>query len=169
MTIIQKPRLRKNDDAIGVPRHGKSPLAHALLFGVACGSGKGRMAHGCSPRGGGTKQGRARMVGRPAREATMKRQVALLVTGLLGLDALLAPLARAAGGKASDLVVVADTRVLNNEILLYFANLYNTNIVLFAVWTVVLTAAYGCFLGVTMDKLMSLTGLDLRSRKIVEH
>ncbi len=88
---------------------------------------------------------------------------------MLGLDALLAPLARAAGGKASDLVVVADTRVLNNEILLYFANLYNTNIVLFAVWTVVLTAAYGCFHGVTMDKLMSLTGLDLRSRKIVEH
>jgi hypothetical protein len=93
----------------------------------------------------------------------------MLMAGLLGLDALLAPLALAAGGKASDLVVVADTRVLDSEILLYFANLYNTNIVLFAVWTVVLTAAYGCLLGVVMDKLMALTGLDLTSRKIVEH
>lgn len=93
----------------------------------------------------------------------------LLFAGLLALDAMLARLASAAGEKASDLVIVADTRVLDNPVLLYFANLYNTNIVLFAVWTVVLTAAYGCLLGVLMDKLMGLTGLDLTSRKIVEH
>lgn len=99
----------------------------------------------------------------------MTRKLMLLFAGLLALDAMLARLARAAGAKASDLVVVADTRVLDNPVLLYFANLYNTNIVLFAVWTVVLTAAYGCLLGVLMDKLMGLTGLDLTSRKIVEH
>ena len=75
----------------------------------------------------------------------------------------------AAGGKASELVVVADTRVLASGIMRYFADLYNTNITIFAVWAVVLTAVYGCFLGVLMDKLMLLTGLDLRSRKIVEH
>jgi hypothetical protein len=40
---------------------------------------------------------------------------------------------------------------------------------LFAVWAVVLTAAWGAILGVLMDFIMSRTGLDLKSRKIVEH
>lgn len=75
----------------------------------------------------------------------------------------------AAGGAASELVVVADTRRIAGGIMKYFANLYNTNILLFAVWAVVLTAAYGCFLGLVMDFVMSRTGLDLKSRKIVEH
>jgi len=75
----------------------------------------------------------------------------------------------AGGGRAADLVVVADTRVLHSGIMKYFSELYNTNIVLFAVWAVVLTAAYGCILGVLMDVIMSRTGLDLRSRKIIEH
>lgn len=75
----------------------------------------------------------------------------------------------AAGPKAAELVVVADTRMLESGIMRYFADLYNTNITLFAVWAVVLTAGYGCFLGVLMDKVMATTGLDLRSRKIVEH
>ncbi len=75
----------------------------------------------------------------------------------------------AAGEKAAELVVVADTRVLTSGVMRYFADLYNTNITMFAVWAVVLTAVYGCFLGVLMDKLMGLTGLDLKSRKIVEH
>ena len=75
----------------------------------------------------------------------------------------------AAGEKAEELVVVADTRVIDNSIMHYFANLYNTNILLFAVWAVVLTAAYGCFLGWLMDVIMSRSGLDLKSRRIVEH
>ena len=74
----------------------------------------------------------------------------------------------AGGGGASELVVVADTRRISG-VMKYFANLYNTNILLFAVWAVVLTAAYGCFLGLVMDFFMSRTGLDLKSRKIVEH
>ncbi|MGA7878850.1 MAG: DVU0150 family protein [Desulfoferrobacter sp.] len=74
----------------------------------------------------------------------------------------------AGGGGASELVVVADTRRISG-IMKYFANLYNTNILLFAIWAVVLTAAYGCFLGLVMDFFMSRTGLDLKSRKIVEH
>ena len=78
-------------------------------------------------------------------------------------------MAWAAGGTASELVVVADTRRISGGIMKYFANLYNTNILLFAVWAVVLTAAYGCFLGLLMDVIMSRTGLDLKSRKIVEH
>jgi hypothetical protein len=74
----------------------------------------------------------------------------------------------AGGGGDAPIVVVADTRVVHG-VMHYFSNLYNTDIMLFAVWAVVLTAAYGCLLGVIMDKLMGLTGLDLKSRKIVEH
>lgn len=75
----------------------------------------------------------------------------------------------AGGEAATDIVVVADTRMLDGGINHYFANLYNTDMLLFAIWAVVLTAGYGCFLGLVMDKLMSKTGLDLRSRKIIEH
>jgi hypothetical protein len=74
----------------------------------------------------------------------------------------------AGGGGDAPIVVVADTRVVHG-ILHYFSNLYNTNLLLFAIWAVVLTAAYGGFLGFVMDKIMGLTGLDLKSRKIVEH
>jgi hypothetical protein len=96
-----------------------------------------------------------------------------VVTKLLALvttACLLVPevLWAAGGGGDAPIVVVADTRVVHG-VMRYFSNLYNTDILLFAVWAVVLTAAYGCFLGVVMDKLMGLTGLDLRSRKIVEH
>jgi hypothetical protein len=75
----------------------------------------------------------------------------------------------AGGGGATDLVVVADTRIIESGIIKYLADLYNTNITLFAIWCVVLTALYGSFLGFFMDFLMSKTGLDLTSRKIVEH
>ncbi|MGA9478574.1 MAG: DVU0150 family protein, partial [Desulfobacterales bacterium] len=74
----------------------------------------------------------------------------------------------AGGGGDAPIVVVADTRVVHG-ILHYFSNLYNTNLLLFAIWAVVLTAAYGGFLGFVMDRLMGLSGLDLKSRKIVEH
>ena len=75
----------------------------------------------------------------------------------------------AAGGGASELVVVADTRIIDNGFMRYVANLYNTNITLFATWAVVLTAVWGAFLGFLMDFCMKRTGLDLNSRKIVEH
>ncbi len=82
---------------------------------------------------------------------------------------LLPALALAAGGPAKDLIVVADTRVLEPGPMRYFADLYNTNTTLFAVWATVMTAVYGCFLGFLMDFLMSRTGIDLKSRKIIEH
>ncbi len=74
----------------------------------------------------------------------------------------------AGGDKATNIVVVADTRRVTG-VMHYFADMYNTNIFMFAVWTVVLTAAMGCILGFFMDFIMSRTGLDLKSRKIVEH
>ena len=75
----------------------------------------------------------------------------------------------AGGGEVKEIVVVADTRVVKSGVLKYFADIYNANILLFAVWCVVLTAVYGVILGVLMDWIMSWTGLDLKSRKIVEH
>ena len=75
----------------------------------------------------------------------------------------------AAGEKATNLVVVADTRRVSSGILKYFGDLYNTNSLLFAFWAVVLTALLGAILGFLMDRIMLRTGLDLKSRKIVEH
>ena len=75
----------------------------------------------------------------------------------------------AGGEKASTLVVVADTRRIDSGIMRYFADLYNTDPWMFALWAVVLTAVYGAFLGVLMDIIMTHTGLDLKSRKLVEH
>ena len=99
-----------------------------------------------------------------------KRAVAMGISvGLLGL-LVMGGVAFAAGeGGASELVVVADTRVISNSLMRYIADLYNTKTWLFAVWAVVLTALYGSFLGFLMDFIMERTGLDLKSRKIVEH
>jgi hypothetical protein len=97
-----------------------------------------------------------------------KRVTAWMALGALGLLAA-AGGAWAGGEAATELVVVADTRVIEGGVMRYFANLYNTNTTLFAVWATALTAVYGCFLGVLMDFLMARTGLDLKSRKIVEH
>ena len=88
---------------------------------------------------------------------------------ILGALFLLAPSwAWAGGGKANELVVVADTRHLSG-LNLYIANLYNENMWLFAVWAVVLTSLMGVILGFLMDFIMKRTGIDLSSRKIVEH
>ena len=84
------------------------------------------------------------------------------------IGVLLPGMALAAGDKATNIVVVADTRRLTG-MMHYFADLYNSNITMFAVWTVVLTVAMGCTLGFLMDFIMSRTGLDLKSRKIIEH
>lgn len=75
----------------------------------------------------------------------------------------------AAGGKAEMLVVVADTRRVSWSVTLFFLDLYNTSPVGFGILCVVLTALLGCGLGVIADFVMKRTGIDLTSRKIVEH
>lgn len=99
---------------------------------------------------------------------TLSKRILWTAGGVAGLLATAATV-WAGGGAASELVVVADTRVISSGVMRYFANLYNTNTTLFAVWAAALTAVYGCLLGVLMDVIMSRTGLDLKSRKIVEH
>ena len=92
----------------------------------------------------------------------------LSVGGLSAVLSMLPGLAMAAAEKAADLVVVADTRMLSGWNL-YFASLYNEDMWLFATWAVVLTTAMGMGLGLIMDFVMKRTGIDLTSRKIVEH
>ncbi|MEJ5366579.1 MAG: DVU0150 family protein [Desulfosoma sp.] len=99
----------------------------------------------------------------------MMERAKKIAVGVAGLVTAVPSLVWAGGEKASQLVVVADTRVINNAFVKYIADLYNTNTLLFAVWAVVLTALYGAFLGFFMDFLMARTGLDLKSRKIIEH
>lgn len=99
----------------------------------------------------------------------MRKKLAKL-GGLIALVQVVVPsMLLAAGPKAVDLVVVADTRVLSGGLNRYFADLYNTDILLFAVWAVVLTALMGSVLGIAMDKIMTATGLNLTKRKIIEH
>lgn len=94
---------------------------------------------------------------------------------LMVIAALLLPnLAMAGGEAATELVVVADTRLIKetdayHSFMHYLADTYNTNIMVFALWCTILTALYGVTLGFLMDFLMSRTGLDLKSRKILEH
>lgn len=99
----------------------------------------------------------------------MGRKLMRLLPVLLTAAAFLPQIVWAAGGGASELVVVADTRVIKSTLLVYFADMYNTNLLLSAIWAVVLTAAYGCFLGFFMDFLISRCGLDLTKRSLVEH
>jgi hypothetical protein len=92
--------------------------------------------------------------------------------GLAAALSAIPSLALAAGEKAEDLIVVADTRVLAGglaDIHRYFGNLYNEDMMMFAVWSVVLTTALGAVLGVLMDIIMHFTGIDLTKRSIVEH
>jgi hypothetical protein len=93
-----------------------------------------------------------------------KRLIAMMAAGVCWLPSWVL----ASGEKAESLVVVADTRRVTG-VMKYFSDLYNTNIWMYAVWAVVLTVALGCTLGFLMDFIMERTGLDLRSRKIVEH
>ena len=72
-----------------------------------------------------------------------------------------------AGKKAKLLVHVADTRNLSG-VYFYFANMYNTNLVMFGIWTVVVITALGSGLGFLMDFLMMRTGLDLTTRELKE-
>ncbi|MFH1117442.1 MAG: DVU0150 family protein [Pseudomonadota bacterium] len=87
-----------------------------------------------------------------------------------GLAALLLPeLLWAAEGGAEMLVVVADTRQVSSGVNLYLLDLYNTNPMGFGLLCVIVTTVLGCGLGIITDFVMKRTGIDLKSRKIVEH
>ncbi len=97
---------------------------------------------------------------------TRKRKLQALAWGLAMT---LAPLGIMAEGgeKQGKLVHVADTRGLTG-FNLYFADLYNTNRLLFAIEAVLITVIMGVTLGILMDKLVSVIGLDLSKRSVKE-
>ncbi len=73
----------------------------------------------------------------------------------------------ASGEKQGKLVHVADTRGLSG-FNLYFADLYNTNRLLFTLEAILLTIVMGVTLGFLMDKLVAMIGLDLSKRDVKE-
>ena len=100
----------------------------------------------------------------------MTRICSILFAFLAATFVLIPCLAEAAGGGNVDmLVVVADSRLVSSPITLFFLNVYNTDPTMFGVWCVILTAVFGCGLGLAADFVMSRTGLDLTSRKLIEH
>ncbi|OGP96809.1 MAG: hypothetical protein A2Z39_04540 [Deltaproteobacteria bacterium RBG_19FT_COMBO_46_9] len=88
---------------------------------------------------------------------------------LAGLIPLLVPeLVIAAGEKASQLVIVADTRKLTGW-MAWWANLYNESHVYFTIVTVVSIPVIGLILGLLADFIMKRIGIDLTSRELSEH
>ena len=75
----------------------------------------------------------------------------------------------AAGGKAEMLIVVADNRVVESSWFKFWIDQYNTDPFMFGLYCTIFTAFLGVSLGLITDQFMKRTGLDLTSRKIVEH
>jgi len=71
-------------------------------------------------------------------------------------------------GKKAPLVVVSHTTKLSG-LNAWWANLYNDDMVMFTVLTVVFISVAGTLLGVGADLIMSKSGLDLKSRELKEH
>jgi hypothetical protein len=69
--------------------------------------------------------------------------------------------ALAAGGPATKLVNVADTRGMDSGFSLWLAEVYNTNLWLFGLLVVVIMAGIGAILGFAFDKLVALLGIRL--------
>jgi len=92
------------------------------------------------------------------------------LASLSAILCLLVPdLIQAAGEKAEMLVVVADSRRVSSPITKYFVDLYNTDPLMFGLVCTIITALLGGGLGLITDFFMKRTGIDLTSRKLVEH
>lgn len=96
----------------------------------------------------------------------MKRWVAL-TSSILGISTLF-PEILLAKEKAETLVVVAYTKGLSG-LNLYWANLYNDNMLLFTILTGCIMPVAGLILGWVGDILIRLTGIDVSKRELAEH
>lgn len=81
---------------------------------------------------------------------------------------LLPELALAAGPKAANLVIVADTRKFTGWEA-WWTNLYNESHLYFALLTIAIIPTIGVLFGVLADLVMSHIGIDLKSRELAEH
>lgn len=96
------------------------------------------------------------------------KKLFVIVVSVIGLISLLPNIAFAAGKKAPPLVVVAHTKGLSG-LSLWWANLYNDNMLLFTILTGCITPIVGILIGFIADFLLSLTGIDLTKRELAEH
>jgi hypothetical protein len=99
----------------------------------------------------------------------MIRICSRLLLFLVSAYLLLPDLILAAGEKADRLVVVADIRRVHWSVSKFFVDVYNTNPIMFGIYCIIITAALGGVLGLITDFIMKRTGIDLTTRKIVEH
>jgi hypothetical protein len=91
------------------------------------------------------------------------------LTGLVIMVSLLLPeLVLAAGPKAAQLVMVADTRKFTGWEA-WWTNLYNESHLYFALLTVVLIPIIGLIFGLLADLVMRTIGIDLEHRDLAEH
>jgi len=87
---------------------------------------------------------------------------------LLGIGCLILPASLLAEGKASAIVIVADSRRLSG-IAAWWVNLYNESHFYFALVTIVAIPLAGAALGLAADFLMRRIGIDLKSRALQEN
>lgn len=97
----------------------------------------------------------------------MKKLFAIIFS-VIGLVSMVPNIALAAGQKAPPLVIVAYTKGLSG-LSLWWANLYNDNMLLFTILTGCVTPVAGILIGFVADFLLSLTGIDLTKRELAEH
>ena len=74
----------------------------------------------------------------------------------------------AGGGGAAPLVIVCDTRKMN-ELMAWWGNLYNESHVLFTIATIIIIPVVGMIFGLLADFVMHFIGIDLKSRELAEH
>ncbi|MDR1777207.1 MAG: hypothetical protein LBR31_05190 [Desulfovibrio sp.] len=97
----------------------------------------------------------------------LRRLWAFIFCGALSLT-LLAPTLALAAKKKADVVIVADTRFIENGLLHWWAQMYNESHLTFALMTMAIIPILGCVLGIVADFFMSMTGIDLKHRELAE-
>lgn len=99
----------------------------------------------------------------------MKARLYKLFTWCMVLCLTLPEFALAAGGgKIANVVIVADTRKFTGWEA-WWTNLYNESHLYFTLLTIVLIPTIGVIFGVVADLIMSVVGIDLKSRELAEH
>ncbi len=99
----------------------------------------------------------------------MKARYLKLCTLFMALCLALPEFALAAGGgKIANIVIVADTRKFTGWEA-WWTNLYNESHLYFTLLTIVLIPTIGVIFGVVADLIMSMVGIDLKSRELAEH
>ena len=92
----------------------------------------------------------------------MRPAVKLRLAAISATMWLMAEAALAGGGKpATKIYNVADTRTMDSGFSKWIADVYNTNLWLYALTVVVVMALMGLILGYGMDRLLGVLGINL--------